>query len=415
MKLMKLKTNEGFALATTLILLGVVLIAVSGLLAIAKIEARISRSQKESVQAYYIAEAGVQNALWQIRNDTDLQNQLNLGTLDESWQSEDQILNLRDIRVTARSTEPGRAEIIATGLVNEDQYPAQRLVKVQIFRGVTQDQPESILGQLGLYGSSTVTLIGTQELAVNGGDVYGGSYLDLWWAQGAVDGKFKTKGDFINRYGRSNVTNQGVEARNFPPPAQDVPMPGVDFASLRAAANQILTAQEFRDLVRVGGEVHLPGPITFIDGNVTINAGWFMGQNRTMHLIVHGLLVIDGNFHFYIPSVPNAWNLNLKVVDDTNGPSGIISSRNIVFLGRSNPFLIDGVVYATQTLGFADVKNLFINGGVVARDFYDLSGDNVTVNTDQARLGEMFGFVDNGGNEEGRPSTLEVSHWEEEY
>ena len=64
--------KRGFALATTLVLLGVVLIGAGSILTISRIEARISRSQKESLQAYYVAEAGVQNAIWQINHDQGL-------------------------------------------------------------------------------------------------------------------------------------------------------------------------------------------------------------------------------------------------------------------------------------------------------------------------------------------------------
>lgn len=405
---MKLKAKKGFALATTLILLGVVLIGVSGLLSVAKIEARISRSQKESVQAYYVAEAGVQNAIWQIKNNNDYFEDLDDGTLDETFTSSNQIMNLRDISIHAQSTEPGYAEIAATGLVNEDRYPAQRLVKIKIFRGAKV----SAIENAALYSAFGLSLFGTQNFVINNGHSYGRNSQVHRFSSGAISGKIQSRRDYLNF--RSQITHQGIEAANYPPQAINIPMPGIDFDQLKQAAktnNTYYTEAQWCNLLGSGETVNLPGPITFID-SFDVYVGPLLScvynHGRVLHLIVHGLLVVNGGFHFFSPSVQSSWDLDFQIYDDRNGPSGIIVRRDFSIVGQAEPLLIEGIVYAAGEIRLIDTENLTVTGGIVTNDFIDIASDNLIINNDQEKIAEMIGYSEN-------PSTLEINHWEEEY
>lgn len=396
--------KRGFALATTLVLLAVALIGMGGLLTISRIEARISRSQKEGVQAYYVAEAGAQRAIWEIKNDPELLNHLDEGTLNESFNYQNQIANLRDIEIVVASIEPGRAEIVATGKVREDRFPAQRIVKVEIFRGAT----ESALGNIGLYSRSDSDFYGSDNFTVQNGDIYAGNNEMFTSAGATIGGQILAINDYTAQ--NSRIISQGIQAANYPPAPAVVDMAGVDFDGLRAAANTYYTNNQFKQLIRAGGTIELPGPITFVEGGINIATGQLQQGQRTLNLIVHGLLVVSGNFHFLTPSAPGPWDLDFQVLDDTGGASGIIVSNNVIISGRDNPMSIDGVLYASRAIRFVDTGSLTINGGIIGGSFNDNTSDNVNLTVDPVKIGEVIGFI--GGNE---PSTLQINHWEEEY
>ena len=61
--------EKGVILVITFLILGVLLTLGSYFLTFALIESRISQSQVIATQTYYLAEAGINEAIWKIKND----------------------------------------------------------------------------------------------------------------------------------------------------------------------------------------------------------------------------------------------------------------------------------------------------------------------------------------------------------
>lgn len=404
---MKLKNRQkrGFALITTLVLLSVVFIAVSGLLAITKTESRISRSQKESVQAYYVAEAGIQNAIWQIEHDDELSTALDDGTLNHTWTSQNQLLNLRNISVTAQSIEPSRAEIVATGNVNEDQFPAQRVVKMKIFRGLAST--ESVLGNYSLYSANSL-IVQSSSVNITGGDSYAGErqrYTNS--TVNANENSLASIGDYINI--NSTVNADNIFARNYPPAPSPIVQPGIDMTDLKNRANATYTPTQFRNLIKNGGNIDLPGPITFINGSLNIGVGALNSNVTSVTITVHGLLVGNSNINISTSDTVNGQykTINLIILDDVATSSGMVSRTHTLISGKG-AIDIDGVVYAGNTITFSNTQNMSIEGGVVGSSLAISSSTNLTLAGDPDRIGELLGEV-------ATPSVIEIDHWEEEY
>lgn len=59
-----MRRQPGYALATILILLGVAMFSGAAIVTVSTLESKISASQKEGLDAYYVAEAGIESSLW---------------------------------------------------------------------------------------------------------------------------------------------------------------------------------------------------------------------------------------------------------------------------------------------------------------------------------------------------------------
>jgi len=393
MKLKNYHQKRGFALITTLVLLSVVFIAVSGLLAITKTESRISRSQKESVQAYYVAEAGIQNAIWQIQHDDALSDDLDAGTLNHTWTSQNQLLNLRNISVTAQSTGPSRAEIIATGDVNEDQFSAQRIVKMKIFRGLAST--ESVLENFSIYSAGS-TNVQNSTVNISGADLYSGGN------QNYTNSTVNIPVNSLSSIGNYSNTN-------YPPAPDSIIQPGIDLTDLRNRANVTYTQPQFIDLIENGGDVDLPGPITFINGAFSISPADLKTNVTSVNITIHGLLVgnsIDSiSTSAVIKGVTKT--INFTILDDLGTASGMVSRTHTLISGSGN-INIEGVIYAGNTITFSNTTNMVINGGVIGSSLTINSCTNLSITGNPDKIGELIGVVPT-------PSMIEIDHWEEEY
>lgn len=398
--------EKGFALATALILLGVVLIGSANIISIGRIEARISRSQKESIEAYYVAESGIQNAIWQLNHDNSLNQDFDDGDLNFTWNFDNKISNLRDVEVTIQSIAPGRAEIISTGLVNEDRYPAQRVVKVEIFKGPSST--ESVLGNNSLFGNDGITVqnssltISETDILVNGDQDYVSSTVD------ADSRTLASVGDYTAT--NSTVTSGTISADNYPPAPDPITQPGIDFNYYANNANATYTTTQFRNLIKSGGTVDFTGPITYITGGVmNLSPADLNGNIDSVNIVIHGLLVSNSNLTIITSQIVRGTlkTINLTVLDDAGGPSGLIS-RTHTSLSGNGTIDIQGTVYAGNTFTLSNTDGATFDGGIIAKSLNFSSANNVILIGDPDRVTEIIGIVPS-------PSVIQIDHWEEEY
>src|SRR5680860_1622094 len=82
MRLIKLKNNKGVALIITILLMSLLLFLSLYFLNFSLTEKRISQSQTLGIKTYYLAEAGVAEMIWQLKNNETYKNNFEN---DPSW------------------------------------------------------------------------------------------------------------------------------------------------------------------------------------------------------------------------------------------------------------------------------------------------------------------------------------------
>ncbi len=105
----------------------------------------------------------------------------------------------------------------------------------------------------------------------------------------------------------------------------------------------------------------MPGPITYVVGNLTFNS-WAKDDN----LKVNGMLIVNGNVSF------NCGNCELDVSDPGTGKAGIFANGNIS--DTSGALNVDGVVYSSGSSNYNNSQTVMVNGGI-------LSGGSMSLNT----------------------------------
>jgi len=85
MKIFKEKRKKGVILIVAFLTLGILLLLGVYFLSFTLTDSRISKSQVSATQTYYLAEAGVNEAIWKLKNDSIWKN--NFET-NPDWESE---------------------------------------------------------------------------------------------------------------------------------------------------------------------------------------------------------------------------------------------------------------------------------------------------------------------------------------
>lgn len=394
-----LKSNKpGFALATILVLLGVALFGVGAIVTISVLESKIARSQQEGLTAYYVAEAGIQDALWKFNNDNTYIIGLGAGTF--SPQVSYTVSNVpnsgQSFTVTILSTSPGYATVTSSGSSDNGNFIAKRLVQTTVFQGTVA----SPTGTIALMTGGTLSMSnGTTSYHVIGGDLYSSGKITLNFGNSSV---LDVGTNNIITSSTYNTNNKGtVTAGAIVTNAPLQTPPGLDFNYYGTAGNYSVKydlsnnaqlAQFKADITSNSGITSL---ITYVDGNINFNS-W--ASNNTLK--VKGMIVFNGNVTF------NCSSCNLQISDPGNHKAGIFVNGNLS--DNNGQIDVQGLVYASGSASFNNSQVINIVGGLIAGGTMSFNtGANVTLTYDPVRVAAGFGT--------GSVYTTGINHWEEEY
>ncbi|HLD11327.1 MAG TPA: pilus assembly PilX N-terminal domain-containing protein, partial [Patescibacteria group bacterium] len=154
-----MREKNGFALIVTLFTIAVFSFLVLLGYNIVVSERKIASSQKGSVQAYYVTESGVREAIWKLEHDEAWGQNLVDGTLDETLQHSNTVMPDSSYSVSVESIEPGRAQIEAIGYKEQARGTARRVVRVAVTRAIG-DSGQNILGQDAFFSGGNITVNG---------------------------------------------------------------------------------------------------------------------------------------------------------------------------------------------------------------------------------------------------------------
>jgi hypothetical protein len=398
--------KSGFLLISSLFILTTMIIIVSFYLSAIIQEVKVATIVDTAPQAYYLAEAGVQEAFWKLQNDatykTNFETDPNWST---SFTRNDSLVTGGSYTVSIVNQDLAKAIITATSTIDVRDTQAQRVVEVGVFKAINDDP----ITATTLIANNDIRGIGS-NVSVIGGEIFANNDIDLsFFSTWSTDQTAKAVSDADVSVSSSLTATLGVFDQNSPPVPVSILIPELDFdstatSSYKSLADQVYTSSEFRNLLKDFPVTTLTG-ITYVTGNVYIK--------KNQSLTIDGLLIADGSIGvgsgFSFSGTAATLTVN-KIVDE---PSGVLSKKNITIGGFSSDVDIDGLVYAggnfIVTDGIWENVDTDIEGAIIAQDIKILMSWDPTVMT----LNEDYILEALG--EPLVSQILFINHWEEEF
>jgi len=343
-----LSTQKGMALLTTLIFVFILVTFAVALLTMTSNDTKLSTLQRDSTKAFYLAEAGIEKALWHLNTPKDLGGEnifLWRPTSDDEWKVEVvssleycqiYISNIGDASLDEEDTD--RIEITSIGFVeNENEKVVGRRTVI-------------VTAKIGISPSNNVsydhTIFTDGNMTLNGGITISGSIhsnSDITANGDAVD----LQNGIATAFGSTNI---GIDGQ----PIQDYPKIDWEyFESLAKLADEDLTdineGHYYGDNTSVVFNTNssLNG-IHFIDGDVKIQSVLTL-NNAT--IFATGKIDVIGSGDVNSINSPSTPLALIAKGDITIGGSvhgeGIIQTEG-TFTSNGNVNIEEGVVYAVN-------------------------------------------------------------------
>lgn len=432
LKLKKFKSviiaDRGFVLVTSIFIMVLILSLALYAASFTLTERRIASSQKTSVQTYYLAESGVAEAIWKIKNDPIWKKSFEENaTWSTSTNRASVLYPNGSYTIAIQNTDLAKGEITVTANLNLGLNSSRRIIKTSVYKALGTSTVDGI----GEFSSNNMTLSGSHLNVFNGGIFCNSNLTIMHHSDVHVAGPAEAVRNLTVNSGGSLTASSTRDMHSHPPP-ETIPMPAISFDnagdpnSYKARADQVYSATQFSNLLwaNQGHTLTLTG-ITYVTGAIS-----FKGH---ANIIINGILVADGAITIGEETHNCCWGSfcgeyhhHDKEEDDhndidggvnvtttktgVNEPAGIISKTYITFESCLNSFSADGLIYGNSGLTINDLPHkIFVNGALISNDLsmssdwagVDLTVDNTTVNSS---LGDpQFSPI------------VTVDHWEEEY
>lgn len=395
------KNNKGFILIATTFITALLLLLSAYVLSFTLTELKISGSQAIATQAYYLAESGVADAIWRIKNDTSWKNSFET---NPNWivsATQDHALyDNGSYEINIVNSGKARGQITVTGKIKRGNSTAQRVIKTSVFKAIG----ESPLGNVAEYADGNID-ISLSILNISGGSLFSNNNVIIN-SQSTVN-----VADKISAGGQVLVHNKATTTGIIVENADMLPMPAVSFdepsdnnSLKKKAGSNVYTEKEFEDLVKANPTLTLNGT-TYVTGGISIP--------HTQTLFINGALVADDDIEIgkFNSDCNNSNEVNISITKPSETePAGIFSKRKIYFKKCLGKFNADGLIYANDQIDVLSIPNLLnVTGGLISRKLTITSawqGVNITFNNDNIVSGlgsAIFSPV------------VTVEHWEEEY
>lgn len=405
----KLKNNKSGIVLITSLLIMVLLAALSAFFIGSMLsEFRIATANKGGTISFYVAESGIEEAIIKVKNDPIFNANFINGTLNSSngtFSRDPFLIAGSSYTVIIESLAPGEAKITSTSKYKTGILTAQRIVMAKIIKGTNPNPPWNN----ALYAASGINVHGT-TLNISNGDMFSNNGMHIF-GHGNINltNDALTNGD-IDVHPNSTFTVGGTKkAQNFPPAADTVQMPMLDFDSndpdsFLNQATAIYTQQDFDNLLKNNSPLSLSG-IIYVRGDVNIK--------KNQVLTVTGLLVSDGNINIGTTGSGGPDSASLTINKPADGSvSGVLTKAKLKIGVHAGNVNINGLVYCNDQQAHFDNfgYELNVTGGIIAREISFINivrPVNVTFDSDRVSkvLSQAYNFS----------PTVQVEHWEENY
>jgi Tfp pilus assembly protein PilX len=401
-----LKKRKGIALLNTLLFMSLILFLALYFINFSITENRISESQITGMKTYYLAEAGVSQMIWKLKNDATYKNSFETNpTWTANFTSNNPFgTNSGSYTVSIANTGLAHGDIISTGSFNINGKTSQRVIKTKVFKAMGQitSAGNSVYADGNIDISSSVVNYNNGSSHSNGNYIVNGN-TDLY-----IEDNLEATGNYNSNWQADVIVGGAIYAANYPNGAAAViEMPAVDFnsgapASMKNMASIIYTENEFENLINSNSTLTLNDPIIYVSGDVEIE--------KTINLTINGLLVVQGNFEV---DSNNNKTINLTINHAAGSPAGIMAMDKIEFDETKGDININGVIYANNQVNITNITsssaNFTVTGGIIGR--------KVTITSCSRPINinyEGTAILDSFFETEFSP-VITVEYWEEEY
>ncbi len=415
--------RSAFALATTVILLGLMIVSSTTVLIFLSRSMKLTRIHNEAIRSFYVAEAGKAYGMWKLSplNDgadaTQLANCLAKNAecsqgLNSSWTYALTGDPSSSFTVSAiSSTNAGEATVASAGQRSEGGQTARRRTKIEAFKPIRQLEENDQAYAYGMFtdGELSPGLLGDLRVTSAEGQPVAGvhSNSDMWTLAGRlrVQGAISAAGTLVMplpiNTPFTEVSGATVRANscgwafcqdvyNASPNycwgsgcegyVGNIPLPGIDINSNRAdsyknvakdldvqnpSVKHFYTNSEIEKALDDAGKKGTNGGWVDLPGPITYVSGDFRiaYQNK---LRVHGVLVVQGNMRVGYPDRSPWWQCvlgtctsNVELVVDPLAPDGSEVVTGLIVSGR-----IEMSQY---------VKNINVNGLIYTMKEFNVS------------------------------------------
>ncbi len=399
--------QKGFLLITSLVVLSIMMVIVSFYLDAIIQETRVFDIVDTSPQTYYLAEAGVQEAIWKLQNDATWKTNFeNNASWSDSFTRNDVLVSGGSYTVTVENNALAHATIVATSTISVRDTSAQRVVEVSVYKALNPDPIEGA----SFFANNDIKGSGSTVVASDGG-FFANDDIDLsLFSSWSTPGTAEAVGDVDVSITSSLTATNGIYDSSNPPVPEAILMPQIDFdseqaSSYKSLADQVYTSGQFKQLLDDTPTQTFTG-ITYVTGNVFIKKG--------MDITINGVLVTDGSisvgngFSFS----PNPATLTVNNVA-TSTPSGLLSKNNITLGGFNSQVSVEGLIYAGGTFtikdGISQNVDVSMRGAVIAQDIQIvISWEPISIDLEQEFINTTLGNPLES-------QLLFINHWEEAY
>jgi len=451
------KRERGVAIIIAVVAVAIIFTLGGYLLNSTVAEKMITESIGAASRAYYVAEGGVNEALWRIQENED-------GDWDDHFLINGHSSTFEgDVKgssyfVTVNNIAPGYVEISSVGETPFLDKIARREIKATVFRAIGSPVYDAGIFTGSQHPSENID-IDSAKITVTGGNLRGGNVLAFKKSTAEVTGEIiseqvqELQGSQINAKGicSGSVCIRG-ECEECPPSEANPPKVNFDegeysflsravkleednkcniICEMKIGANYescmggdyvnhkekcVLSSSDFNDILNSAGEegrVSLENEITYVDGNISVEKG--------VWLEIEGILVVSGDVVFGRRQDKNS---HIRVTEPGPGKaSGILAKGGIDFnsASLSEETLIQGVVYAYDVLNIIDSSyKITIEGAMLGRKV-NVKNAEVDIILDSEKILRGLGYIIDVDGEEYYFEEIEVSpviqinHWEEVY
>ena len=407
------KQQKGITIILVILIISSLMFLSLYLLNFSLTEKLIAKSQTLGSQAYYLSEAGINEMVWLIKNDSEYQANFETGS---SWatttsRTDPFGANTGSYTTTITNTSPAHGEILSIGTINlSSGHSAQRAVKILVYKPMGQSGIASSSG----YADNNILISDSLVNFINGNAHSNNVFHIKQSSVVNIDGNLNAVGNYDEDAAATVTVGGDFYAANMPNgPAIKIPMPAVDFNSADPnsyinRATITYSASAFDNLMSSSQVLTLTDPITYVTGNVELKG------NQTL-IMDKALLIVERDFTvgFKKNGHSRTGPSSLIIQSASGTPAGVLVGKNVNFKEYTEVVDIYGVVYAANLMNLNKIDSYTtqfdVLGGLIARQL-DISSCWHTINIthDNEMLSDTLSAASSS-------QTIIIEHWEEEY
>ena len=433
-------SQKGSIIIAALIIVALFIFMAAYFLSFILTDFKISKSESYAYQTYYLAEAGINEAIWKLKNETINPGEWGYDFIhNDIWQAtmsrNDVFFNGGSYEVQIQNITKANAIIMSTAkFILSDGRVNQRIIKAKVFKAIDDPLQDKPVFTGGPSEDMTFTLA---NINIYNGDLFCNNNLHVNATNITVnDGRnievvnnlnqntfgYDLLATAIHAEHCNCLPGSNCESLCIPPGISPVGMPSIDFDSNIAGSykeraeigGQIFTQNEFEDLLwnnLINNSTTVLNGITYVTGKINIRGG--------IDLEINGVLIADqsieiANYDCWTRSGETRCGNNSIIINNSGGtplpPSGLLTKKNLIIGSYLDQFSIQGLIYTTDKIDIINVSTIDMNivGGIVGRKFFVNNVLNLNIIYNQEIV--LAGFTDTGFS-----PVVTIEHWEESY